>query len=50
MPPTRSNRFSSSARRIFACKVRRQVADFVEKERAAMRELELAGLAGIGAR
>ena len=45
VPPTRSKRFSSSARRILACRAERQVADFVEKQRAAMRQLELAGLA-----
>ena len=49
VPPTRSNCFSSSARRILACSAERQVADLVEEERAAMRQLEAARLARGGA-
>ena len=49
VPPTRSNGFSSSARRIFAWSGERQLADLVEKQRAAMRQLETARLARVGA-
>ena len=50
MPPTRSNRFSSSARRIFGLERQRKIADLVEKQRPAMRQLELARLSRVGAR
>ena len=50
MPPTRSNCLSSSARRDLGLQRQRQVADFVQKQRPAMRQLESAWLPGRRAR
>ena len=48
VPPTRKNSFVSRARSSFTCTRRRDLADLVQEQDAAVRHLEQAGLADRG--